>query len=49
MPDVKKIKVSEGKIFITNFDEAVKLKNMVPGDDRIIKEIYEYLLNKKSI
>ncbi len=45
IPDIKKLKVHEGKIVLTNFKPAFNLK-MIPGDIELLKEIYEYLKDK---
>jgi len=46
MPNIKNLKVDEGKPFITQFKKSFNLK-MMPGDIDILKEIYQSL-NKKS-
>jgi len=45
IPDLKKLKVSEGKLALMKFIDSFKLK-MIPGDIELLKEIYESL-NKK--
>lgn len=45
LPNPKEIKCHEGKPFFTNFNEAIKLK-MIPGDIKLLKEIYEYIRKK---
>lgn len=42
MPDLKNLKVDEGKPFITNFKEGFMLK-MMPGDAQILQEIFTKL------
>jgi mutator protein MutT len=44
MPNIKNIKVDEGKPFVTQFKESFNLK-MMPGDADILKEIYQSLNN----
>lgn len=39
MPDIKKLKVSEGKPKLIKFKDSFNLK-MVPGDVELLKEIY---------
>ena len=45
MPNIKNIKVGEGKPIIIKFEDSFNLK-FVPGDIDLIKEIYEFLKNK---
>ena len=42
MPDLTKLKVYEGKSKIMKFKDSFNLK-LVPGDEQILKEIYESL------
>jgi len=44
MPDIKNLKVDEGKPFVIQFEESFNLK-MMPGDMDILKEIYQSLNN----
>lgn len=46
-PDLSKVNVNEGELEIFDFTDALKLK-MIPGDDIILKEAYDYLKNKLS-
>lgn len=48
MPDIKSLKVDEGKPFIVKFEDAFKLR-MMPGDIEILKDIYEFLKSKNEI
>ncbi|MDP2925158.1 MAG: hypothetical protein Q8N99_02180 [Nanoarchaeota archaeon] len=45
IPKVTDLKVNEGKIAIMNFKDSFSLK-MVPGDNDILREIYECLSNR---
>ncbi len=42
MPDLKKLKVNEGRPALMKFEDSFNLK-MVPGDIEILREIYEFL------
>ncbi|MFH1326835.1 MAG: NUDIX domain-containing protein [archaeon] len=44
MPNIKNLKVDEGKPFVTQFKESFNLK-MMPGDIDILKEIYQSYLD----
>jgi 8-oxo-dGTP diphosphatase len=48
IPDIKSLKVSEGRLALMKFEDSFNLK-MVPGDVEILKEAYEYLKNKNLI
>ena len=45
IPDLKKLKVDEGKLALMKFTDSFKLK-MIPGDVKLLKEIYESLKQK---
>ena len=45
IPDLKKVKVDEGKLALMKFEDSSNLK-MISGDVELLKEIYRYL-NKK--
>jgi len=42
MPDIKNLKVTEGKAITINIKDTFNLK-MIPGDLELLKEIYEHL------
>jgi len=42
MPDIRDLKIDEGKPFIIKFEESFNLK-MMPGDSDILKDIYDFL------
>jgi len=45
MPNIKDLKVTEGKAVIKNFNELFELK-MIPGDEEILKDLKNFLSKK---
>ena len=45
IPDLKKLKVDEGKLALMKFEDSFNLK-MIPGDVELLREIHKFL-NKK--
>lgn len=48
IPDLSKLVCHEGKIKLTTFEEALKLK-LIKGQDELLREIYDYLKSKGLI
>ena len=42
MPNIKKLKVKEGKLALMKIEDSFKLK-MIPGDVELLKEIYKFI------
>ncbi len=45
IPDLKKLRVNEGKLALMKHEEALRTK-MIPGDTELLNEIYEYVRKK---
>lgn len=48
MPDMNKIKCMEGKPIVVSWEDALKLK-MIPGDDVVLREMYNFIKDNSLI